>query len=391
MRIIFFYFLFSIGAHAHNHDASRAIMGGALDVFQELMPYMYGHKDFTDDAGRQEVVKNLGQLRDIFLKAEHVKALQVPSFSPSSETLRDHLEETISTVNGGHESFARLRMQTIASLCITCHAQLPAEYSGGLISALDQRDRGQFRNDFDYAEYLFLLRRYNRAQRYYQQSISSTLSKRGQNPQMALDPQDSRSLRLAIKRILTIHLQINYRPGQALQFLDNLLTEAHLPQAQKMDVTRWRNELRPWASKSLSLRLNDGGQVKKFIEENLSFLTTQSSELDGEHQMGLLIATGVLSKFLSQKREDELTPFALYWLARAERQLNANFFFSLADLYLRDCITKYPHSSFARQCLQEYRESIEFGYTGSGGTDIPQDEMDKIKAFEAIIQKAQGK
>ena len=56
----------------------------------------------------------------------------------------------------------------------------------------------------------------------------------------------------------------------------------------------------------------------------------------------------------------------------------------LHEIYYEACIKKVPHSATAELCYHRYEESIYMGFTGSGGTDIPQDVKEKLGKLENL-------
>ena len=61
------------------------------------------------------------------------------------------------------------------------------------------------------------------------------------------------------------------------------------------------------------------------------------------------------------------------------------FFNSLADLYLQECMLIYTQDPYAKKCYQEYREYVEFSYSGSQGTDIPPDIQQELKKLHKKV------
>ena len=102
--------------------------------------------------------------------------------------------------------------------------------------------------------------------------------------------------------------------------------------------------------------------------------------------MTLLVSSGVLSKYLNDNPKSKLVPEILYWLSIAERRLSNTYFFSLSDLYLKDCVRLYPKSKYAKKCYQEYADNIEFGYSGSSGTDIPVEEKQELEQLKKYLK-----
>ena len=56
----------------------------------------------------------------------------------------------------------------------------------------------------------------------------------------------------------------------------------------------------------------------------------------------------------------------LYWLSVADRSIAYNYFFSMTDLYLKQCVLKYPKHPYAHRCYREYREYVDHTYTDIG-------------------------
>ena len=98
------------------------------------------------------------------------------------------------------------------------------------------------------------------------------------------------------------------------------------------------------------------------------------------------ISSGVLLNYLVENPNTELAPEILYWLSLVEHRMSQTYFFSLGDLYLKDCIKKYPTSPYAKKCYQEYADSIEAGYTGSAGVDIPVEEKRELIKLKSLLK-----
>jgi hypothetical protein len=60
----------------------------------------------------------------------------------------------------------------------------------------------------------------------------------------------------------------------------------------------------------------------------------------------------------------------------------------IQDIYYEACVRTNPHTSLATACYHRYQESIYFGFTGSGGTFLPQGEKDKLRLLEEMAKPA---
>ncbi len=48
---------------------------------------------------------------------------------------------------------------------------------------------------------------------------------------------------------------------------------------------------------------------------------------------------------------------------------------------------KYPKSARSKDCLEEYKESVEFDFSGSRGTAIPSEIKKELKDFSDLIEE----
>lgn len=371
-------------------EQTRQVMGSALESFVELVPYLRDHQALESQAVRESIIKNLESLKETFNKAGHIGALSTPNYSPSLDSLQEHLDETIRAVRAENTSFASKRLQATMSLCISCHAQLPASAAGNFSSGLSDVTRQRFATDFDYAEFLFMKRNYRRGARYYERAIFDSLD---QLKRYSSDPaqvdlyQLERQLRLALRKMLTLYTKIEFHPARGVTFFNRVLNHQGLSAMTKRNIEVWIAELQKWQNKKINVRLNSPESVDQFIDQYLTPLSfTERVSRDARNDVLFLTASGILTKYLSHDIDSDISAKALYWLSVVERKLDHQFFFSLSDLYLKECISRFSSSAFARKCFEEYREQIVYGHTGSSGTHIPAQEQAELRRLESLLK-----
>ncbi len=105
------------------------------------------------------------------------------------------------------------------------------------------------------------------------------------------------------------------------------------------------------------------------------------------YDVDLLLTSGLLSNYLFEHPTSRKAAEISFWIGWSEKYLKRESFFGSGDLFLKQCIKKYPKSPMAKECLKEYKESIEFEFSGSSGTKIPQDIKYEIDNLEILIKK----
>ena len=156
-----------------------------------------------------------------------------------------------------------------------------------------------------------------------------------------------------------------------------------MPKLAKEMVTSWDAGLEEWKT----FKPSEVKSIDKFIKTYLSPLE-EVKELAGEgkNDITLLVASGVLSKYLNDHPKTKNTPEILYWISVAERRLSNTYFFTISDLYLKDCVKLYSKSPFARKCYNLYESNIESAFSGSGGMDIPPSEKNELVRLRGLLK-----
>lgn len=372
--------LFSFKAHSDEDTKAQAIaiMDGVYESFVKVIPYVYSDEKAgvvisKNSPQKVELLKNLTNISDFFKSARHVEYFQRPGFRPSLETINYHLDDTISSVKSDNFIFAQKRMKALAALCISCHSQLSESATQNTFgAAINKARRENFSSDFAFANYLFLVRRFSESEKAFDMAVNTALAN-----------QEEHELFSSLRKIISIDTKIDFNPKKAKVFIDKYKDDTRMPAIAKSMLLTWEKSLQKWMDFNPKKIKNPESFIAKYLAPLES---NKEKTLTGENDITLLVAAGVLSKHLNDHPKTKLAPEILYWLSIAERRLSNTYFFSLSDLYLKDCIKLYPKSRFAKKCYAEYAENVEFGYSGSSGTDIPAEEKRELERLKALIK-----
>ena len=371
-------FSFSATNEEDTKVQAKAVMGGVYETFLKIIPYVYSDNDSLvllkkEPKKKEELLKNLNDLSTFFQSAKHVEYFQRPGFRPSLETMNTHLAETINSVSSNQFSFAQKRLSALTSLCISCHSQLSAKGAENAFSTLiNKAKREEFESDYAFGNYLYLIRNFNGSEKYLELSI-----------ERALKESRSHELYSSLRRMISIYTKISFDYAKAKKFTEKYSAEKQMPKLAQKLVKSWDTELVRWKDFNPQ-QVND---IAIFIRTYLSPLE-EVKEITGEGQndITLLIASGVLSKYLNDNPDSKSTPEILYWISVAERRLSSTYFFTISDLYLKDCIKKYSKSPFAKKCYGLYESTIEEEFMGSSGLDIPPSEKQELVKLKNYLK-----
>lgn len=353
---------------------ARAIMDGVNSSFVKVMPFVYSDDKtaselFNSEKERKELVKNLEDISLFFKSAKHVEFFQRPGFRPSLETINVHLDDTIRSVKDGSFKFSQKRLKAMTGLCMSCHTQLSDDVAknafGDKVVKLKELKNQPV---FGIANYLYLMRRFDDAKTNYEKAIDVAIKNKNESEQAS-----------SLRKLISIDTKIDFNYKNAQKTIAKYQKKKNLSPFAKNLLKAWEKDLATWKG-------FDGKgpvDVKNFIQ---TYLVKPNSTEVLDNDITLLVSSGVISKFLTEPTNKEDVPMALYWLAVSDKKLSETYLYSLSDLYLKDCIKLYPASDYAKKCYSEYEESIEFGYSGSGGTDIPKEEKQELERLKRLLK-----
>lgn len=369
-------------ADKKKYKTTKQAMNDILSSFVALLPYAANEMRFNDPNAEDYIKTHLLKLKTAFQNAKHLKQIKTPGFGPTFEVVTNHLNQTYDNFTMKSKSFARTRLKATAEMCISCHTQLPQGVSS-TFGGLNNIQRKEFNNEYEYADYLFVTRRYTQAIRYYDKEIQQRVAKNKALKAVHNGPNTQYldfTIENSLKRILTTYTKVFYRPEKALKLLEQYQTNKELPATVQTELKDWIEDLSSWKKRKFSGNFKDEKELKKFIND---FLADGEGEVSDVTQ---LVAAGALYHFINNSPKSTAVPEALYWLGKIDYRLEHSYFYSLSEIYLKNCIVHYPKSPFARKCYEQYKENLEIGFTGTSGTNIPEEELKVLKILKSKLQ-----
>lgn len=370
----FFIFLIAISASAKNTPEA---MQGALSALIELLPYTSSELKFSDPNHEKLIRQSLEKLTVNFHQAKHSKEIKRPTLEPSYNTLLKQIEEAKIQFSAGNKHYARIKLNQIGHLCISCHTQFPKDRLKNQITNHRAIEKAFKEDNFNKANIEFILRDYQKALGSYKIFIKERAKKNKSNAKtdQYLLPQKQlfdRELYQAVFNSILIKTKVNGDAKQALKYLEEIDNEIDLPKYVLTEMEKWEDQLKKWTGQEVDIKK----QIKSLKTESV---------LDGDHDIDLLMISGKLSKESytapAQLKQSDL----LYWMAMTEYRIGKNSFYSLGDIYLKKCIEIFQKTKPAKDCFQAYEEEVMFRHTGSAGVFLPQEVKDELKALKLLL------
>ncbi|MDO9184325.1 MAG: hypothetical protein Q7U04_18060, partial [Bacteriovorax sp.] len=304
--------IFSSDVQIAEEAQAKAVMGNVYEAYVKIIPYAYSSSNklnsFKNKKDKEELLKNLTDLSQFFKHASHAEFFQRPGFKPSLEAITEHLDETIMSVETDNYIFAQKRLNVIGALCVTCHSQLPESVSKNAFrNNIVKEKRERFDSDFSYANYLYLVRRFDEARTFFQKTIETSLGKNNRY--------SNQEVLASLRKIVSIDTKIKFNYDSALSSIEGWEKDSRFSLNDKKMIHRWATTLKEWKG------FNPTGvkSLPDFIAKNLSPLDLKKEIIfTGEEDVSLLISSGVLYNFLVENPTSDLAPEILYWLSLVE-------------------------------------------------------------------------
>jgi hypothetical protein len=340
-------------------------MNALLAPLSSLEEYIADQDAFSDPRNAKNVSALLQTLRKNFHSLETVpsKYHAFDGFDLALQQVSDILDDSSRRLNEGRSNYAWWRLRTLSSSCFACHATYKVSSSLSAPTAISPNIE-----PIQQARFMLATRQFTGAVEKLREVIK--------------DPESRFFYDEALRSLLLIETRIEQKPAAAIKLFQEILATAKLSEEDIHQVRIWIEGLKRWKSapQDPSALLRDGEQlIVKGATKGIDFARDDVALLRGTALIHQALESGHLS---SEQRSR-----SLYLLGFAYEQVPLYFAESWTEMYLEQCIHEYPGSADAKRAYRTYREHIIDDFTGSGGTDIP-DEV--ALHLEELRKKAFG-
>jgi hypothetical protein len=373
---LFFYFLLSHFLWAGPIQQ----MNSALNAMNELVPFIADKELFLDKKNEAMITDKIHKIYAAFESVKHDSMLGQDIFLPSYKLIQENLKESIKSFKANNKDYAQWRIKELTSLCIDCHTRIPATKSSSFEMGKLSNNPKNFKNSYSLGIAQLIVRRYTDAKASFTQSIDEKMIKG--DFENLIDP---------FKQILLIDAKVLKNPSDMSLYIKHYLAKRKIPLNVRNRLEAWEKHLGVWTSKKYPpIELKSDDDVKAFISRKAEPIK-QKASFEDEFDVDMLMISGLLSNYLFTHPHTPLAPELNYWIGFSEKYLKHENFFGSGDLFFKQCILKYPSHPMAINCLEEYKESVTFEFSGSSGTHIPKEILSEIEQLESFIKVSKPK
>lgn len=352
-------------------------MNEALSSLSELLPFITGDENFAAKENEKKIAQNLERLSRTFKNLKHEQMLKNDIFAPSYQTINQHLDGTKAAFQKGNKDYAQWRLKELTSLCLDCHSRMPESYSSRYQDGKMSLDMKKFKNTYNLGIGQLLVRQYQQAIWTFTKVIDDSIVTK-----------DYRYTEKALKQLLLIRVKILSEFESMAKTVEHYQKQTDFPNDIKDELKAWGERLTHIRQKkALTSPSRSDSDIQKIIKDILVPLKAKESMMLDNFDVDLLAASGHMSRYLFEHQDSALAPDIIYWLGWSEKVLRRENFFGSGDLFLKQCIRHYSERPIAKECFKEYKESVEFEFSGSSGTHIPADVKNELDELGRLVDQ----
>jgi len=356
----------STAAMAGDSKAVRPAMHEAYAAFRDLQKFIVSRQRFQDPANAAEISALMGTLKNSFHKVEGTptKLSSEPGFASTLKVLNEMLGDAKQRFDEGKSGYALWRLKSASSHCVSCHTrhEVPMEFSDdsvrlGLLSPIE---RGEF---------FLATRQFQRAKETFKQAV--------------LDPEGEPIRMSALRNWLLVFTRVQPNPNAALTELTHMLAKTTMRSYDREEIQSWIVSLRRWKGEGKKFDIPVLKRAENLIRQAVGGGDPISARIG---TVELLRATAMLHTLLegNEVLGEGDRGYALYLLGLCYSELPSFFVVELPEMFLEQSVREVPSSETAQKAFAKYREVVTLGFTGSGGTRIPDDVLLKFKELHDI-------
>jgi hypothetical protein len=370
----FLLLLIVLGFVAAARAEVKAVMDQLLQQVFILKPFMASQTSFSDPENSAQISGVLKKMVALSKKVNHEERINKTGFQVSASVLTQQLEQVENIFSTGSKDYALGNLKSTLGVCMSCHTQLPAVSTR--FTTLNQTQT--LSNQFQEAEFLFLIRNFDDAMTQYGELIAG----------YPLNKAEIDDLETAIYRQIFYYVRVARNlPGLSVA-LQRDGENQQLPVQLQKQIKGFMVALNDMLGENYPQFTDaQGDDVRNYAEAVLTTATGDDFSLDSpQNVLAALKMSSVLYEYLNANPTTPLKPDVLYWLALGERRYHYQSIYSLPDLYLKQCVLEYPKNPVAKACFAEYEDSIAVAFTGSGGTHLPDDISQELEMMRKLVK-----
>lgn len=339
-------------------------------VVDKIRPYLINKSEYMSEKNEKTITQALKEFNEKTKQLKKEKMSESDDMKYRVQQLSEGLDEAEKTFKDGFKDYSYWVLKSSMNNCYACHTQKS-------LSGTDYAFKKDGVTDiYSEAEFLFIVRNYS-------QSVSLFEDILIKYPENNISIENLES---SLQKLLYYYVRVLHDDTKTLATFEKILQNKKLPSSVRNDILAWKKYLGVKKYRVIEEKpITSDKSLKEFVEERNNI--AEHYPLSNQRYIVDLETSAFLFQLLEKSPDKKLKPWVLYWLADQEKDYRLTMFDLSAELYLKECIEKYPTHKAAKKCFSLYKEIIVNSYTGSRGTSLPKSVVEQLNTYEKMVNK----
>ena len=351
---------------------TRSIMAQIFSSLTTVLPMSMDGKEFNDPKNREKILTELRRMRDgTSSLVEHTKRFE-GSYGFIAKSMSRDIKDIYNWYDKGATSESRYLLQQVSENCVSCHMKLP---DPGHAPSMDHFFKDVAVNKLSLPEKARLqvaLRQFDGAIATWEEMFRTW-------------PKPSELFAMdTLPEYLKVVIRVKGDTKRALATLDALTKRADLPKFMSREINAWKLSLTK-LNGEIEKSGNELTRANKIIQ---NARRTMDYPLDRTGLVDYIAASALLNRFMTNKAiKAEQTSEAYYLLGVTEALIGRSTWLTQTDYYFEAAVRASPKSVSANKAFDALEQQILMEYSGSGGTNIPEDIQANLEELRGLVKR----
>ena len=355
------------------NPATSAAMQEIFKALSEILPRCLSSERFAAPGDREIVSEEFAKIAaNADALAKHAGSASA-DFASRGAILADDARRASARFASGRLVDARFVALRLTESCVGCHSRLPSDKDAPFASKLIDDVKLGTLTPVERARLAVATRQFDKALGLYEGALAGPAPSAGVIVRMP-----------DLVEYLIVAVRVKRDPKRAAKLLEKLEKRPETPP----DI---RDEIGPWLatlhSKGQAVDAAPSlAQARSLVESGKSareFPYSKAGLIDD------LIASSILHRLLEDPKQERLARAETYYLLGVtDATVRSSPWLSDADWYLATAVRTAPHTAIAARAFEAYEDMTILEWTGSAGTQMPDDVVEELDRLRALAVKA---
>jgi hypothetical protein len=353
--------------------ATRAAMQEIFKALTEILPRCLSSERLAAPGDREIVSAEFAKIAaNADALAKHADSANA-DFAARGAVLAADARRASARFASGRLVDARFVALHLTESCVGCHSRLPSDKDAPFASKLIDDAKLSTLTPLERARLAVATRQFDKALELYEAALAGPAP----NAVEAVRTPD-------LVEYLIVAVRVKRDPKRAAALLEKLEKRPETPP----DV---RREIGPW----LATLRSEGNAVDRAPSLAHARSLVEAGKRAREYpysKAGLiddLLASSILHRLLEDRKQERLAHAETYYLLGVtDATVRSSPWLSDADWYLAMAIRTAPHTAIAARAFDAYEDMTILEWTGSAGTQLPEDVVEELDRLRALAVKA---